>query len=436
MNPVFQFIAATLIVVLTLGFTLYAVATSSDVQLMSYSQLQLEPVANSLMQNFVLSPGFPVDWGSDTSISSNQLASFGLSTNPQTGVAYSIDVAKLDRILNNSFVANPYYVPPTVAGALLGIYQQNHFNYGFDFRMVPALNITISNISTTTPLYMIKVLDFQGRPAVNALVNVSEFNFCVLTKGGSVQPSSYNATHTTAFNVTNLAGSAVVSLGQPPVGCQSQNGNGGKDHKGGGSSGNNVESTDILMVSASYYGMSFQNFLQSSNVCKSQMIIEGQYLVANFTGRNGGSSQPGCAFVNQNNGAGKVETTVFEVTSRLNVVLDPSTVCQTSQPPCSLLNHGADNYTVLALSRPVDPNVVLAGVIFTTNGKQYFVLATNPTTPTGVIEYTSNSLTTVSANTGNGLKLASVPAAVTVSRYVSVGTNTWFASLTIWRMGQ
>jgi hypothetical protein len=433
MNPVFQFIAATLIVALTLGFTLYAVASTSDVQLMTYSQLQLEPVANSLMQNFVLTPGSPVDWGSNTKVTPNQLASFGLSTDPQTNTAYSLDVFKLDRILNDSFVANPYYIPPTVAGSLLGIYQQGHFNYGFDFRMVPALNITISNISTaTTTLYSVKVLDFQGRPAVNAFVNASEFSFCVVTKGNSVSPSSYNSTHTSAFNVTNLAGTATVTLSQPPVGCTSQNGNGGN---GGGSTGN-VESTDIMIVSASYYGMAFQNFLQSSNICKSQMIIIGQYLVANFTGKNGASSQSNCSFVNQNNGSGKVATTVFEITSRLNIVLDPANYCSTSQPPCSILNHGADNYTVFALSKPVDPNVILAGLIFTTNGKQYFVIATNPTTPTGIIEYTSNSLTTVSANTGDGLKLASVPAAVTVTRYVTVGTNTWFASLTVWRMGQ
>jgi len=416
-------------VVLTLGFVLYAVASTSTVELGTYSQYQLIPVANDLMQNFVQEGGIPANWGTNASLTSGSLINFGLAQTSPLGPAYSLDPFKLNRIINNSFVNNTLYIPPTAAGKLLGIYQNNHFSYGFNFRMVPALNITIcaqggggcnQNVDLTQQNnFTITVTDFNGQPAVNAIIKATEFTFCE-SPGSGKSPSTFGASSNVTYGETNLTGQTfgVIKAPSPNCGSITQN----------TCSGNN-QCAYLLTVSANYYGLQFQNYL-GQGVCKAQMIIEGQYLVANFTGK----SNPLCN-IGSNNGVVFTQTTVFEVTSSLNVILNPATYCG-SKPPCNILNNGAKNYSVFQLDNPMSSSVVFAGLIINTNGKNFFVITSNPITYTGIIEYASDSLTTVGANAGQqGLQLAQVNGAVTVTRYVTVGTNTWFASLTVWRMG-
>jgi hypothetical protein len=405
LNPIFQYIAATLIVVLTLSFTLFAVVTSASVQLGTNSQEQIQPVANSLMDAFVLTGGSPNDWGSNLSILSNNLSDFGLAVTSHPGTAYSLDPNKLNRIINNSFVNNVFFIPPPTAGSLLGIYQSNHFNYGFDFRMVPALNISILP-SPVPNIYNVSVLDYAGHPAINANVNATLFLFCE-PKG---QPPLSN--QTTAYNVTNINGFTQLNLPTPAVSCP-----------------NSSQQGTFLVVDANYYGLEFQNYLLNSNICKSQMLLTGQYVVANFSSNGSGCNLGG------NNGSVFTGGFLYEVTSSLSLIVNPLVSCPSSQPPCNLLNNGANNYSVYQLQNPVSDLVVFAGLLITTNGKDYFVLASNPTTPTGVIEYSSNSLTTLSSGS-SGLTQTNAPAAVTVSRLVTVGTNTWFATLTVWVMGK
>lgn len=428
MNPVFQYITATLIVVLTLSFTLYQVTALSTVQLNSYSQLQLIPIANSLMQDFVLSPGAPLGWGSNTSILASNLSDFGLANPAGRGSAYSLDPFALNRIVNNSLVNNTLYIPPTTAGRLLGIYQLNHFNYGFDFRMVPALNITISGpVNSGTSKYNITVLDYNGLPAINANVNVTYYAFWYqnITQGNK-NIFSYGFTSTSSYNVTDLKGRTQVTLTQPsiPSSVKCNQGNSQKNGVCG----------YLIVAGVNYYGIKFQNIF-SGNVCKSQMIILGQYLIAKFDTTNNNK----CYDINgnplsTNNGAVFPSLVVFAVTSNLGLVIDPAVSC--SSVSCSLLNKGAQNTRVFQLQSPLSASVVFAGLMVTTNGRDFFVVASNPSTATGYIEYTSSKLTTVPGNAINGLGIAKVPAAVTVSRFVTVGSNTWFATLTVWRMGQ
>jgi len=436
-------VAATIIVVLTLGFTLYAVESATFVSLGGYSQLQLMPVADSLMQNFILSAGAPSDWGSNLSVSANQLQSFGLAAAWPNAGAYSLDPNKLNRIINTTFVRNDYYIPPSVVGKLLGIYQNNHFIYGFDFRLIPALNITLNQIASnsTMTLYQINVTDYTGQPAVNAHVKVSQISFCSVIIGNNNNvPISFGANSSTNQGVTDINGSISVYVYNPSATCQASNGQ------------EKVEIANVTAVSASFYGLQFES-LFGINACKAQMMIQGQLLIANFTG----SSKSGaCANLsadiksnqNNNNGAVFPVFTSFQVTSDLNIILNP-VVNQSTGGQCSLLNHGANNYCVYQLKYPVSSSTVFAGLIIVVNpgnggssGKEhtYFVVASNPSTPNCIIEYTSNSLvTSQSVNTCgpsyNSLKIAQVQSAVTITRFVTIGINTWYATLTVWRMG-
>jgi hypothetical protein len=431
LNPVFQYLAATIIVILALSFTLYAVASTVFTQLNTNSQYQLYPVAEQLMQSFLLNPGLPYDWGENTSILANNLTYFGLSTAPGSTLTYSLDPSKLNRIANLPSINSKLYIPPNVTGALLGIYQKDHYNYGFSFLMVPALNITITN--TTQNKYLIYVSDYSGVPAINAQVNVSYFAFCEAGKRSSQLQFYYN--YTKSYNVTNLFGQTQVSLTKPslPSICYQSN-----NHY-----------SYLVMADASYYGIQFQNIL-SAGVCKANMLIQGQYLLANFVPQNKtGNCFPvnpsqGNGNGNGNNGSVHVDDkyTIFEVTSSLNVVINPSAsvICSNgnnqSQLGCSVLNNGNFNNAVVRMKYPISPSVVFAGLIITTNGRDYFIIASNPVTnPYGYINYSSDNLTTL-PSFSQGLVNANVNSAVTVTRFVNVGQNTWYASLTVWRMGQ
>lgn len=420
MNAIFQYIAATVIVVLTLGFTLYAVASSAFIQSNSSTQYQLYPVAENLMDNFVLYPGSPYDWGSNMKIYASNLSDFGLAVAPNMSLGYSLDPNKLNRIVQIPLVNTSIYIPSTTAGRLLGIYQNNHFNYGFDFKMVPALNINIVN--RTAGRYNITVTDYLGRPAINANVNATYFVLCESSQGKSAPVFGFNSK--TAYNVTNLLGSALLNLSKPnlPAACIQ----------------GNSKVAYLVIATASYYGIKFQSFL-TSVTCRSEMVIQGQYLIASFNSTNNQ-----CYDVNGNQLAKSNASvhagdrfTVFEITSNLGLIINPAVACNSATPPCSILNNGNKNETVVQLQNPVSSSVVLAGVIIKTQGRTFFVVASNPvTTPYGTIEYTSNSLTTLNSNAQGGLKVASVNSAVTIVRFVNVGQNTWVATLTLWRMGQ
>ncbi len=433
MNPVFQYLAATVIVILALSFTLYAVASTVFTRLNTNSQYQLYPVAEQLMQSFLLNPGLPFNWGTNTSILSNNLTYFGLSTAPGTALTYSLDPNKLNRIANLPTISSIYYIPPNVTGALLGIYQKNHYNYGFSFLMLPALNITITN--ATQNVYFVHVSDYSGVPAINAQVNVSYFAFCEVGQRNSQLQFYFN--YTKSYNVTDIFGQTQVKLTKPqiPSTCYQ----------------NNNHYSYLVMADASYYGIHFQNIL-STGVCKANMLIEGQYLLANFVPQNNtGNCFPvnpgkgnGGGNGNGNNGSVHVgdRYTVFEVTSSLNVIINPSAsvTCSNgnnlSQQGCSVLNKGNFNNAVVRMTYPLSPSVVFAGLIVTTNGRDYFIVASNPlTNPYGYINYSSDNLTTLPSYS-RGLVNASVNSAVTVTRFVNVGANTWYASLTVWRMGQ
>lgn len=423
MNPVFQFIAASIIVILVMGFTVYEVTTASILQLNQPSSQQLQPLADRLMDNFILSSGYPSDWGNPT-VNLSMIHDFGLALVSSSISSYTLDVYKINRIINGSFVNNNLYIPPSITGALLGIYQQGHFNYGFEFRLVPALKITIANI--TNSKFNISVTNINNLPASNALVNASFFTFCVITKqtGNSLSVSNYNVNVSKAFNETNLHGWTIISLQPPSQNCSSK--------------GNSITTASILFVAADYYGLRYQTFLSTPSICTAQMIIQGQYLVANFTSK----SNPNCQIGQSNNGALFTQTEVFEVTQSLNTNVVSATTCSNSAPPCSLLNNGNNNYKVFNLSYAPSQDVIFAGVLVTknqgNNNKVYMVVASNPITPSGVIEYSADSLTTSQylASQSRGLIFANVTAATTDTRLVNLGGNTWIAYLSVWEMGQ
>ncbi|MEM3803713.1 MAG: hypothetical protein QXX17_04810, partial [Conexivisphaerales archaeon] len=89
-----------------MSFTLYAVASTEFTQLNVNSQYQLYPEAEQLMQSFLLNPGIPYNWGTNVNLPANNLQYFGLAVQPQTGLAYSLDPSKLNRIANLSYLNN------------------------------------------------------------------------------------------------------------------------------------------------------------------------------------------------------------------------------------------------------------------------------------------------------------------------------------------
>ena len=78
MHAILEYIGVTLIIVIILFSTMYAI-NASTTRLSHIKEEQLYTVAERLMDKIILTPGYPYDWGYNFSLYNGSLTDFGLA---------------------------------------------------------------------------------------------------------------------------------------------------------------------------------------------------------------------------------------------------------------------------------------------------------------------------------------------------------------------
>jgi len=167
-----EYVFSALIIVLLVSLTLtYFIPVSLNrVTYLSEGQLQIE--AEKIMNQLLLNPGDPPDWGvSVTSIDS--LKSFGFAL--KGADAYSLDINKLVRVFepNLSEFTNLTSISLNDILNVLGLYGV----YGLSIKLTPVLNVSIQKSSDF--IYEVYVKTYDDMPVINARIKAVHVNVYV-----------------------------------------------------------------------------------------------------------------------------------------------------------------------------------------------------------------------------------------------------------------
>jgi len=172
LNEWMEYVFSALIIVLLVSLTLtYFIPVSLNrVTYLSEGQLQIE--AEKIMNQLLLNPGDPPDWGvSVTSIDS--LKSFGFALKGAN--AYSLDINKLVRVFepNLSEFTNLTSISLNDILNVLGLYGV----YGLSIKLTPVLNVSIQKSSDF--IYEVYVKTYDDMPVINARIKAIHVNVYV-----------------------------------------------------------------------------------------------------------------------------------------------------------------------------------------------------------------------------------------------------------------
>ncbi|MGC8911162.1 MAG: hypothetical protein ACP5K8_03730 [Nitrososphaeria archaeon] len=394
MSPTYEYIVAVLITVLMLGYTYYSITSMTSSQLQIAEEEQLDVVAERLFDKILSTYGYPEDWGSDVRVNSSSLKDFGLAL--QHGRMYDLDVDKVMRLYPGvAEIINPLYINSTAFGALTGLYDVNgkYWKYGFRLYIKNALNITLERADTKNPTQKFKVYvkNYMDKAAANAEVR-GTYIAIYIVKVGNQEYFDYSYTFT--YNITDWSGQTLLDFS------------------------NNMPSIPkgsvgayCLVVTANYYGLQSQRELVDNTIPTLGLTVQGKYLIANFT-----------QVEDIARGAHHLELTAFELTSSLTMILDPA-IDVTNGEAGKIVNYGGKNYRVYELANEPSQDVIFVGLLVKKQGRWGIVFASRPRTPVAV-DYMSIGLETA------GIK------SVTLSRVVKIGSNSYYAELTLWRMSE
>jgi hypothetical protein len=156
-NAIYEYIIATIIVVMLVGWTYYSSSSSTLVAIGRIEDEQLKVVAQEVFNKLLLTPGDPVNWTSTT------VKSLGLADmNAQE--AFTLDRDKVLMLRNGS-------IGISRARDLMGL--EN--NYDFSLSVTPALNITVIPNGITydgnhNHNFTVVVRDLRGLPSSSASI--------------------------------------------------------------------------------------------------------------------------------------------------------------------------------------------------------------------------------------------------------------------------
>jgi len=164
---------------------------------------QLKVTAQKLLTQVLLDAGAPADWGGNTSVTADDLHSFGLAEESEsTRTAYVLDADKVLR-LNRS---NPLYIPIHAANNLLGLGRE----YGFALEITPTLGVNVAARNGSNEFEVSLRSEYAGLPVSNAKVAGRMY---YLSLNGSTP-----MVHDTllAWNETGPDGRCILDFGEVP----------------------------------------------------------------------------------------------------------------------------------------------------------------------------------------------------------------------------
>jgi hypothetical protein len=405
LNVSIEYIVSVLIIGLMLSFSITSISSAVNVNLQPVKEEQLQTVAKRFFDKLLLSQG-PSNWGSDPlRVSAEELDDIGLADN--SGNYYSLDVNKVMRLSQYSsggLIENPFYIPVERIGQLTGLYKNGHWEYGFRLYMRTALNIEVKILRNNSKypdipeVFKFTVTTYNGKRAANALVTASYYCFQMIQ--GIGQTYTYNFTsYFTLNNVTNFEGWTIMDFSGKYV----------------PEKGQNVESFPFLIVTAKYYGLQSQTVLTFNQLKTLDLLLVGKYLIASF------NENLNIAKSAHHLGA-HADITVLEVTSDLTLFENPAINVTSTGEAGKIINQGGKNYRVYELEQLPPSNIFVAGIFVESRGREWFAFATMPIIPL--------SFDIQSSTVPGGIKTE------TLSRIVTLGMNSYYVELTLWRMAE
>jgi len=190
---------------------------------------QLYTVAQRVMDKILLTPGYPPDWGTNVTVSADDMQDFGLALYG-TREPYVVDPDKVMRLANLSTLPNPLLLNASRLAELLGLSQ----DYGFRLVMKPMIGHSVSVLSWYTPKggsqsfptkFAVSVYNWYGMGLPNANVTGIYAIFKVDPGAGGSQPdleekrifTLSSTTDALGFTVLDFSGQVVPYLSQQPT---------------------------------------------------------------------------------------------------------------------------------------------------------------------------------------------------------------------------
>lgn len=196
---IYEYLFAGVIMITMLLASSIMVETFSAPHTQTSEREQLKVTSQKIMNQILFDPGSPPNWGSDPSVSIQDLQTFGLAQyNETTRGAYVLDPDKILRLSNDT---NTDKTLRPILPNLLNLGNE----YGIALEFATPLNVNVTDAGNGE--YAISVTSQQdGLPIYNATIAASLY---YVNNGQIVsQP---------ALNWTNPSGTCTISFNNPPV---------------------------------------------------------------------------------------------------------------------------------------------------------------------------------------------------------------------------
>jgi hypothetical protein len=185
LEAIYEYILAGIVILIILSVAEMNIFSVMTLQLTKMQQENENPVADRILDMILLSPGYPPNWGNQ---STDQITSLGFAVQDALS-SYELDISKVRRL--NESVGPDMYIYPAKARQLMGLSEK----YNFNLTMIPVFNINIVNASLTGQAkYLITIKDYKGFLVPN--VNVTGFYVPNSFTNGEIFPSTYAITGT------------------------------------------------------------------------------------------------------------------------------------------------------------------------------------------------------------------------------------------------
>ncbi|QOJ79467.1 hypothetical protein IG193_03125 [Infirmifilum lucidum] len=177
---------------------------------------QLYTVAQRIMDKILLTPGYPADWGTNITVSADDMQDFGLALNG-TRAPYIVDPDKVMRLANLSTLPNPLLLNSSRLADLLGL----RGTYGFRLVMKPMIVHDIQPLDWYQPKgssqnfavkFRVRVANWYGLGLPNANVTGIYVIVKVDPGAGGTGPQLEEKKIFTKSNVTGALGETILDF--------------------------------------------------------------------------------------------------------------------------------------------------------------------------------------------------------------------------------
>jgi len=215
LETVLEYIAVALLVVI-LVLAANQMISASTGTLTTVREEQLYTVAQRVMDKILLTPGYPPDWGTNVTVSADDMQDFGLALYG-TREPYVVDPDKVMRLANLSTLPNPLLLNASRLAEILGLSQ----GYGFRLVMKPMIGHSVSVLEWYTPQggkqsfptkFAVNVHNWYGIGLPNANVTGIYAIFKVDPGAGGSQPDLEEKEIFTASSTTDALGYTVLDF--------------------------------------------------------------------------------------------------------------------------------------------------------------------------------------------------------------------------------